>query len=395
MAVEGNIGMTAIKPVGWDRTGCEAFKYFLYNPETGEILSRTPISWLKITVFYTIYYSLLACFWIGCLNIFFLTLPEGHPRWMLDASIIGNNPGLGLRPASTDERIDSAIIMLKIGERDGKPTNPEGEGDKNIDYAVRAEKYMKMYNDTSGLVNCSDNAVRGEEQDGCIFPLAELGECSEFPYGFTVRTTEVGHQSGYNPGGAKFVEPCLFLKLNKIFDWKPEPIKCEPDSCAEKLEKYDKMSPHLKNRIAEYSRKNDSGYVWVDCFGRYAADKEALNMEYFPKNQGMPIKYFPYRGGNYHTPLVAVKMKISETASCTNRSSPPHIAASNCGQLLQVECRAYFEGVKHDTRDKAGLVQFEVLISPGGDEPYYVSEHPGGGRQAPEHQHEHEEAEEE
>ena len=34
-------------------------RYFLYNPETGEILSRTPISWLKIIVFYCIYYSCL------------------------------------------------------------------------------------------------------------------------------------------------------------------------------------------------------------------------------------------------------------------------------------------------------------------------------------------------
>ena len=33
--------------------------------------SRTPLSWLKITVFYLIYYTLLACFWIACLMIFF------------------------------------------------------------------------------------------------------------------------------------------------------------------------------------------------------------------------------------------------------------------------------------------------------------------------------------
>ena len=32
---------------------------------------RTPLSWLKITVFYLIYYTCLACFWIACLVIFF------------------------------------------------------------------------------------------------------------------------------------------------------------------------------------------------------------------------------------------------------------------------------------------------------------------------------------
>jgi hypothetical protein len=30
------------------RKGCEAFRYLLYNPETGEILTRTPLSWFKV-----------------------------------------------------------------------------------------------------------------------------------------------------------------------------------------------------------------------------------------------------------------------------------------------------------------------------------------------------------
>ena len=36
-----------------------------------ELIFRTPLSWLKITVFYMIYYTFLACFWIACLVIFF------------------------------------------------------------------------------------------------------------------------------------------------------------------------------------------------------------------------------------------------------------------------------------------------------------------------------------
>ena len=53
----------------------------IYNPDTGEILTRTPKSWLQITAFYLVYYSLLAAFWLVCLQIFFLTLPEGKPRY--------------------------------------------------------------------------------------------------------------------------------------------------------------------------------------------------------------------------------------------------------------------------------------------------------------------------
>jgi hypothetical protein len=32
------------------------------------------------------------------------------------------------------------------------------------------------------------------------------------------------------------------------------------------------------------------------------------------------------------------------------------------GQLIHVECRAWFHGVKHDTKDMSGLVRFEVML---------------------------------
>jgi len=359
-----NIGMTAIKPVGWDRKGMEAFRYFLYNKETGEFLSRTPISWLKITLFYCIYYSLLAAFWIACLNIFFLTIPEDHPRWLKDESIIGSNPGLGLRPSSTDKRIDSSMFILEIGDRNKTATDEDGEGDKNIDYAVRVRKYMEMYNNTKDLQDCT---LANSTDERCIFDISVLQECGTYPYGFIVETESLGSNEGFNPGKGKlFVEPCIFLKLNKIFDWAPKPIQCKDDQCSVlKDKKYKKMSTELKEKIAAHHRVNDSNYVWIDCFGRYAADKEALNLEYFPSTRGMPLKYFPYSGGNYHTPLVAIKVLHKETALCSGNNLPPYMA-SNCGQLVQVECRAWFDDVKHSTKDKAGLVQFEIQMMPTG-----------------------------
>ena len=72
------LGGTAIKPK--ERHGWEAVRYLLHNPETGEILTRTPKSWLLITGFYLIYYSCLAGFWAAMLNIFFLTLEDHQPK---------------------------------------------------------------------------------------------------------------------------------------------------------------------------------------------------------------------------------------------------------------------------------------------------------------------------
>ena len=36
--------------------------------------------------------------------------------------------------------------------------------------------------------------------------------------------------------------------------------------------------------------------------------REALSFSYYPANQGIPLKYFPFRGGNYQAPLVAIKV---------------------------------------------------------------------------------------
>jgi len=36
---------------------------------------------------------------------------------------------------------------------------------------------------------------------------------------------------------------------------------------------------------------------------------------------------------------------------------------ANIGQLIHIECRAWFTGVIHNTKDKMGLVQFEVMIT--------------------------------
>jgi len=329
------MGGTAIKPVGWDRTFCESLRYMIYDPENGTILTRTPLSWLKIITFYCIYYSFLAGFWIACLNIFFLTLPEDRPKWEQNGSIIGSNPGVGFRPQSRDKLIDSSMIALAVGDKDRKPTNPEGEGNKNIDYAVRIQRFMDQYNSTEGLQNCEENEINTGDKS-CIFDQMSLGPCAEYPYGY------VGDLADAN----SFAEPCIFLKFNKIYNWEPRPI--DPKTLGE--ERFVEMPEELKKKVAKAEDKN---MVWIDCNGRYPADKEAFDADYYPDHQGIPIKYFPYRGNSnsrkYHIPLIAMKLK----------KRPEY-----WGQLMHIECRAWYDGVKHSTKEKEGLTQFEVHLIP-------------------------------
>merc|ERR1712112_122655 len=124
----------------------------------------------------------------------------------------------------------------------------------------------------------------------CIFDTSLLGECADYPYGFTVPKVDLPPNEGFNPGAHKhFAEPCVFLKLNKIFNWEPKPISCHSARCAElEDEKYNKMSDDLKSRIRTAHQRNDADNVWVECFGRYPADKEALELKYFPDTRAMP-----------------------------------------------------------------------------------------------------------
>ena len=94
---EDIVGAAAIKPPGWDREGWESVKFFLYDPDQGTILGRTPLSWLKITIFYLVFYIGLMLFWFALLGVFFQTLPahSDGPRYTAgDSSLIGENPGV-------------------------------------------------------------------------------------------------------------------------------------------------------------------------------------------------------------------------------------------------------------------------------------------------------------
>jgi len=314
------LGGTAIKPKGWDRTGWEAFKYMIYNPDTGAVLTRTPLSWAKIIVFYCIYYTLLAGFWLACLNIFFLTIDDDKPRWQLDESLIGSNPGVGIKPVMYDEKIDSSMYTFYLDDKDNTPTDKDGEGPKNIDYSVRMKKFLEKYDKKKGLHECTDNSDSNKGK--CIFDTADIGACGQENF-------------GYMPENGA-IKPCVLLKLNKIYGFDPKPVD------ANNITEYKLMSDGLKS-IIEGGQEPDS--VFFDCFGRYPADREAVQLEYFPKSQAISRKFFPFTGGNYHSPVVAVQ-----------------ITSKTPGQLIHMECRAYYKDVIHNTKDRLGLVQFEIFI---------------------------------
>jgi sodium/potassium-transporting ATPase subunit beta len=71
----------------------QGFLTFLYNSKEGTVLGRTGKSWLQITIFYIIFYGVLAAFFSVLLILFLQTLDPKEPKWQGTNGIIGNTPG--------------------------------------------------------------------------------------------------------------------------------------------------------------------------------------------------------------------------------------------------------------------------------------------------------------
>lgn len=308
------LGGTAIKPV--ERHGLEAIQWFLYDKNTGAIMGRTPMSWFLITVFYIIYYSCLAGFWALCLFVFFqIGIEEKRPFWEKRESLIGESPAMGVRPGQAWELIDSSMIIFNAAsESSTKELAGWGE------WSERARTFLEPYAD----VNQTDLDACGDvRKDGqvCKFPIKNLGACGKGNFGYDKGT------------------PCVFLKLNKIFNLEHEyynNISAVPSYMPARVKKVMKglTGPKLNQ-------------VWVDCHGENPADVEGIGrIKYYPEEAGFQGKYFPYMNEDgYVSPLIAVQFM-----------------EPIAGQLLHVECRAYANNIKYDKRDKIGIAHFELLV---------------------------------
>jgi len=309
------LGGTAIKPV--ERHGMEAVMFFLYDKEKGAIMGRTPKSWGLITAFYIVYYTCLAAFWALMLIIFFQTIDDKVPRWVASDSLIGTSPAMGVRPEQAYERIDSSIIYFHSANRDDKENKPGW-----FPWANRTNNFLDTYRNVTGAgIDCNgDTQLKFDEY--CLFNVdRELGACAK-------------EHAGYDKA-----MPCIFLKLNKIFN-----LIHSYHTNSSALPDY--VPARVKTQMDKFTGK-DKNQVWVHCHGENPADVEAMgDIKYFPESASFHGKYFPYLNQpGYQSPLIAVQFANPEA-----------------GQLIHIECRAYAQNIDYNKRDKIGRAHFEILI---------------------------------
>ncbi|XP_067006982.1 sodium/potassium-transporting ATPase subunit beta-2 isoform X2 [Anabrus simplex] len=269
----------------------------------------------KILLFYVIFYATLCGFFFAMLAVFYQTIDPKIPKWQLDKSLIGNNPGLGFRPMPSEENVESTLIWYKSSsEKDYKYWTNE------------LDKFLEVYKDPDHSDKRKPcNYTSGpEEGKVCEVNIADFSNCSSI------------HNYNYHRSA-----PCIFLKLNKIYNWVPEyytDVKDLPSNMPVHLQR------HIGNLKSNGSKEIET--VWVSCEGENPADVENIGpIQYFP-SRGYPGYYFPFANNEgYLSPLVAVWFENPAT-----------------GVLINIECKAWAKNIFHDRAERRGSVHFELMI---------------------------------
>ncbi|XP_056642448.1 sodium/potassium-transporting ATPase subunit beta-2-like isoform X2 [Diorhabda sublineata] len=282
------------------------------------IRRRTCKDIAKIGLFYLIFYGMLSSMVSVCMWVFFQTLDPRIPKWQLDRSLIGTNPGLGFRPMPVNNE-ESTLIWFKGSNK----TSYLHWVDNILQFLDKYYVPSKIAKGNGQIKTCShhDYPAIGEV---CEVDVRDWEECNRDQF------------FNYHKNS-----PCIFLKLNKIYGWTPEYYD-DPYNLPEE------MPDTLKNHIRSINNTRELQNVWLSCHGENPADREYLGpVTYYPRAvQGFPGYYFPYLNSEgYLSPLVAVKFERPVS-----------------GIVINVECRAWAKNIIYNRGDRMGSVHFELLI---------------------------------
>jgi len=293
------------------KTKLQALRAFFYDGDEGSCLGRTPKQWLRVLIFYCVFYAGLAAFWATCMWGLLQTIDEETPTYVLDRSIIGTSPGLASRPLSPEGR-ESILVY----NRKSKKWSPATVELPTVDKFL--EEYQTPVNNTE---ICSYNNKRQNESVVCDVDINTWGNCK--------------------PDGRYVSNMCMFFKINKVFEWLPEYYTSFNSLPQE-------MPEDLKNTINNTlsSSPNQAKKVWLSCVGRHDEDKENLgNITYFPE-QGFPGYYYPFRNqAGFRSPVVAVQILEPK----------PEV-------VINLECRAWAPNILQDRKEQLGVLNYKIKV---------------------------------
>jgi len=333
---------------------------FLWKSKTQEILGRTVLSWLKLFLFYFLFSSILALVWGLCMGIFFQTVDFYIPKYIQTEGAMGNNPGLGFRP--------NGGLGLKKDNGTGQHSDPSpyssliwfrhGAGGNWEDLKQSMDNYLAQYepgffaNQGASLTKCDflntplTPKVRSQtdwshRDKSCEFNKEWLSDQGSDYKCIT--------QEDY---GYRFGKPCILLKLNRIYNWSPDPYTIE------EVVNHTSMPLKLKQDIQKIYDDKCQGnldseqpcpymnMIWLHCDGEDDPDIENIGPVTYTPFRGFPGYFYPYRNQRgYLSPVVMVQL---------NNPEP--------GVLMNIECRAWARNIQHSRMKRKGMTHFELIM---------------------------------
>uniref|UniRef100_A0A1A8KMU2 Sodium/potassium-transporting ATPase subunit beta n=1 Tax=Nothobranchius kuhntae TaxID=321403 RepID=A0A1A8KMU2_NOTKU len=287
------------------------WKRFLWNSETGELLGRTGGSWFKITLFYVVFYGLLAGIFVGTIQALLFTLSEYKPTWQDRVA----PPGLSHTP-----RTEKAEVSFK--SKDFETYLPYTKALKEFLSQYDEEKQRdQMKFEDCGLepakyMNRGDLESDMGQRKACRFSRSLLGPCSG------LEDRDFGFKEG---------KPCLIVKLNRIVNFRPRPPMSN-DTIPEEVQP--KVQPNVIPLHCTHKKEEDAGKIG--------------EIKYFGIGGGFPLQYYPYYGKRLHPhylqPLVALQF--------TNLTMKTE---------LRIECKVYGDNIDYNEKDRY-QGRFEIKI---------------------------------
>ncbi|VDI44568.1 sodium/potassium-transporting ATPase subunit beta [Mytilus galloprovincialis] len=280
---------------------------FFFDSENGKVLGKTFQQWLFGALFYIAFYCCIVALMLACGAVVYQTLDWNMPRLTAQNSILQLSPSLGFRPLP-----DSSTTLIRFIKGNKRQYSILQD---NLEAYLLFYENQNQVTDTGAMVDCKTYNKRRPQLEwdkACRFELQDLGKKCIKQQDF----------------GMRYGQPCVLLKLNRVFDWHPENYHNDSDIPSE-----------IKDTYLPY-------YVHLKCFGVTPADEDNMGrIEYYPAG-GFHFKYFPFRNQQgYRSPLVFVRFP----------SMSMHI-------LVMIECRAYARNIRQNSVERVGTVRFELLV---------------------------------
>merc|ERR1712226_25623 len=305
------------------------FCHFIYDSETNTVLGRTFESWLKITIFYAIYYT--------CIGAFAYYFIEGYQTHMMVL------PGAENARPSTQNRVATPGLatfpMLEKIELDANRQNA-------ITYMNDINDYLMQY------ANSSDKTV-----SATVSP-AKLGHCS--PVCLSKDCEETPLLASYANG-----QPCIVYQLNKVLGWRPFPIE---SLNAEFIQPRDPKNEDF-SMVGKVVPKYETDKIYVYCYDldvakgyRTDIDEPRFTVKYYSSDSGESqdhsygyintMRYPMANPGEETNAFVAMQVTVKE---------------QYYGELINVACQAYAGGLSPNQAQNAAMANTVLRVEAAGE----------------------------